>query len=151
MTDRRMQARVLLGEAHALGLSLADLIAAAGATAADGAAACGPTVSGYLATIAPTFTAGTAATYRPYWRLAAARLGDRRLTEIGVADLHAVAEDAVARARRRRPDSDGRASRVRRGAAGPVQSGGGRRADGYQPGRRPDQAPPHPQSPPCPG
>jgi integrase/recombinase XerC len=107
--DRRLRASVLLGEARALGLGLADLIAAA-RTDADDRAASGPTVSGYLATIAPTFTAGTAATYRPYWRLAVARLGDRRLADVAVADLQTVVADAVARARRRRPDSDGRAS-----------------------------------------
>jgi site-specific recombinase XerC len=107
VSDRHLRARVLLGEAHALGVSLADLIVAAGT---DPVAAPAMTVSDYLATITPTFTAATAATYRPYWRLAAARFGDRRLSDIGVAVVQAVVADAVARARTRRPDSAGRAS-----------------------------------------
>jgi integrase len=105
MTDRRLRARVLLGEAHALGLGLADLIAADTAPEARL-----PTVAGYIETIAATFTPGTTRTYRPYWRLAAVRLGDRRLDDIAVADLQAVVDDAVSRARRRRPDSTARAS-----------------------------------------
>jgi hypothetical protein len=105
VTDRHLRARVLLGEAHALGISLADLIAADTAPEAPM-----PTVAGYIETIAATFTPGTAATYRPYWRLAAVRLGDRRLDDIAVADLQSVVDDAVRRPRRSRPDSTGRAS-----------------------------------------
>jgi hypothetical protein len=82
VTDRHLRARVLLGEARELGISLADLIAADTAPEAPM-----PTVAGYIETIAATFTPGTAATYRPYWRLAAVRLGDRRLDDIAVADL----------------------------------------------------------------
>jgi integrase len=97
---------MLLEEAHALGLDLADLIAA-DTTGPNRM----PTVRAYIEVIAPTFTPATAATYGPYWRLAAARLGDRRLVDIAVEDLTAVVDDAVARAQRCRPGSSGRASR----------------------------------------
>jgi integrase len=55
-------------------------------------------------------TPATASTYRPYWRLAVELHGPRRLTELSIADLHAVVEAASARARRNRPGSTGRAS-----------------------------------------
>jgi integrase len=67
-------------------------------------------VAGYVDVVAPTFSPGTAATYRSYWRLAIARLGDRPVSEVGGEDCRAVVADAVARARRRRPGCDGRAS-----------------------------------------
>lgn len=105
MTGTQLRARVLLEEARALGVGLADLIAA------DTVATPVPTVGSFIETIAPTFTDATAATYRPYWRLAATRLGERRLVEVTIEDLAAVVDDAVARARRARPDSTGRASR----------------------------------------
>jgi integrase/recombinase XerC len=97
VTGSPLRARMLLQEAHALGLDLADLIAAD-----TGGPNRIPTVRAYIA---------TAATYRPYWRLAAIRLGERRLVDITVEDLIVVVDDAVARARRTRPDSTGRASR----------------------------------------
>ena len=106
MTDLQLRARVILSEARVLGLDLADLIAAD----TDGETH-RPTVGAYIETIAPTFTPATAATYRPYWRLASAHLGDRRLVEVTVEDLIAVVDDAVARAQRNRPGSTGRASR----------------------------------------
>lgn len=65
----------------------------------------------YLEVIAPTFTPATAATYRPYWRLLAAHLGDHRLGEVTITDLGAVVEDAAARATRNRAGSSGRATR----------------------------------------
>lgn len=106
MNRRQLRARVMLEEARVLGLDLADLIAADTIAAAQL-----PTVSSYLETIAPTFTTATAATYRPYWRLTSAHLGDRRLTDVTVTDLVAVVDDAAARAKRRRPGSTGRATR----------------------------------------
>jgi hypothetical protein len=97
---------VLLEEARALGVDLVDLIAA---DVADPARL--PTVAAYIEAIAPTFTAAIAATYRPYWRLTATHLGDRRLAEITLENLVAVVDDAATRAQRRRPGSTGRASR----------------------------------------
>jgi integrase len=97
---------MLMEEAHALGLNVADLIAAE-ARRPEAA----PTVAAYVETIRPTFTAATAATYAPYWRLAVARLGDRRLVEVTVVDLAALVTEAADRARQRRPGSTGRASR----------------------------------------
>lgn len=105
MTRTQLRARVLLEEARALGIGMADLIAADTAEATPI-----PTVGSFIETVAPTFTDATAATYRPYWRLAATRLGERRLVEVTIEDLTAVVDDAVARARSARPDSTGRAS-----------------------------------------
>lgn len=105
MTDG-LRANDLVDDAAALGAELADLILAAVA-----ARAAVPTVADYIATIAPAFSPGTAATYRPYLRLAITHLGDRRLSEVTVVDLQAVVADAGMRATRRRPTSVGRSSR----------------------------------------
>lgn len=106
MSDLQLRARVVLEEAHALGIDLVDLIAAGTTSAARI-----PTVAAYLRTIMPTFTSATAATYWPYWRLAVDRVGDRRLAEVTIEDLTLVVADADARARRLRPAGTGRASR----------------------------------------
>jgi integrase/recombinase XerC len=105
VNQRQLRARIVLDEARALGLDLADLIAA------DNSSTALPTVSAYLAEIEPTFSAATAATYRPYWRLTTDQLGERRLAEITITDLTAVVEQAAARATRNRTGSTGRASR----------------------------------------
>ena len=105
MNQRQLRARIVLDEARALGLNLADLIAA------DAAGVELPTVGSYVTEIGPTFSASTTATYRPYWRVAVAMLGDRRLAEITVTDLIGVVNEAAARASRRRRASTGRASR----------------------------------------
>ncbi len=77
MIDRTLRARVLLEEAHRLGLDLSDLIAAGG-DLGDRI----PTVAAFVDSIGPTFTPGTAATYRPYWRFTTTHLGDRHLHDI---------------------------------------------------------------------
>ncbi len=88
-----------------MGIDLADLIAADTTSAARI-----PTIADYIETIGLTFTAATATTYRPYWRLAVDRLGDHRLVEVTIEDLTLVVADAEARARRLRPGSTGRSS-----------------------------------------
>jgi hypothetical protein len=89
----------------ALGVELEDLIAAH-----TGTAVVVPTLAEHVEAIAPTFGAGTAGTYRSYWRLAVDLLGDRRLTEITIVDLQAVVAVAASRARQRREGSTGRSS-----------------------------------------
>jgi integrase len=86
------------------GVDLADLVAA------QPAACRVPTVAAFIEAIGPTFGPRTAATYRPYWRLAVERLGDRPVDDVGLADVAAVVADAVERAKRNRPSSTGRAS-----------------------------------------
>lgn len=103
--NRQLRARLLLEEARALGLDVADLVAAATGDAKP------VTVAAWIDEIAPTFTPATTATYRPYWRLTARLLGDRYLAELTPADLAAVVDAAAERARSHRPDSTGRASR----------------------------------------
>jgi hypothetical protein len=103
--DRRLRAAVLLTEAAALGVGLEDLIAADTISCAPA-----PTLADQVDAVAPTFSAGTAATYNSYWRLAVEHLGDRRLTEVSVVDLQCVVAEAVRRAQQRRPGSAGRSS-----------------------------------------
>jgi integrase/recombinase XerC len=101
---RDVRARIVLEEARRLGLDVADLIAASTAESLL-------TVADWIAEITPSFGQSTAATYRPYWRLAIEHLGDRRIAELTTADLVAVVERAETRARHNRPTSTGRASR----------------------------------------
>jgi integrase/recombinase XerC len=103
--NRQLRARLLLEEARALGLDVADLVAAA--TGEPKAV----TVAAWIDEIAPTFGPSTAATYRPYWRLTTQLLGERYLAELTTADLAAVIDAAAERARVHRPESTGRASR----------------------------------------
>ena len=103
--NRQLRARLLLEEARALGLDVADLVAAATGEPKP------VTVAAWIDEIAPTFTPSTTATYRLYWRLTARLLGDRYLAEFTTADLAAVVDAAAERARSHRPDSTGRASR----------------------------------------
>lgn len=106
MDRRRLRAQVVLEEARAMGVDLADLIAA-GTTSPDEPVL----VNGWVAQVEPLFTRPTAATYRPYWRLVADLLGDRPVGGVTAFALGGVVETAVARARQRRPDVTGRGSR----------------------------------------
>ena len=110
MMDRLVRARILLAEAAALGVTIDDLIAESLA-GASGPPGTGPTVAEYVDTVTASFSKGTAATYKSYWRLLVDRLGDRPISSVGVDDCEAVVVDAVERARRNRPGSDGRSAR----------------------------------------
>lgn len=92
MNRRQLRARLLLEEARILGVDVADLVAAA--TADPGLV----TVEAWITEIAPAFSASTAASYRPYWRLATHLLGQRSLAELTSADLAAVVDAAAERA-----------------------------------------------------
>ena len=105
MNATAARARAVLAEARALGLEVADLVAAAGGQTRV------PSLADHVAAIEATFTPGTAATYRPYWRLAVVLYGDRRLSELGPLELRAVVGAAAARARDTRPGSTGQSSR----------------------------------------
>jgi integrase len=108
--DRLVRARILLAEAAALGVTIDDLIAEA-SSGASGTPSTGPTVAEYVDTVTASFSKGTAATYKSYWRLLIDRLGERPIGSVGVDDCEAVVVDAVERARRNRPGSDGRSAR----------------------------------------
>lgn len=103
MSDVQLRAQILLAEAEALGVQLADLIAV-------GKPSSLPTLAVFIESIAPTFADPTVATYSPHWRLAVARFGDRPIAAIDLGDLHLVLADAVARAKKSRPGSTGRSS-----------------------------------------
>jgi integrase len=108
--DRLVRARVLLTEAESLGITIEDLVAAAAERprSADSV----PTFAAYVDVVERAIGPGrTAETYRSYWRLAVTRLGDRPINAIGSDDFEDVLADAVARAQRLRPGTEGRASR----------------------------------------
>jgi integrase/recombinase XerC len=107
--DRLVRARVLLAEAAALGVTIEDLIDES--SASPGSPTIAPTVAEYVQIVNPTFSKGTADTYQSYWRLAVLRLGDCPIDSIGVDDCEGVVADAVERARRNRPGTDGRSAR----------------------------------------
>ncbi|MGI8515830.1 MAG: tyrosine-type recombinase/integrase [Acidimicrobiia bacterium] len=107
--DRLVRARVLLAEAVALGVTIDDLVAVSSDTPRSLSAA--PTVAEYVETVTASFSKGTAATYKSYWRLALDRLGERLIDDVGVDECEAVVADAVARAQRNRPGTDGRSAR----------------------------------------
>lgn len=106
--DRILRAQILMAEATELGVTINDLVQAAASLQVR---AVPVTVGEFVATIAPTFSPSTAATYDTYWRLAIARLGDRRIGEVTVEDCAAVVAEAEQRARHSRTSSDGRSSR----------------------------------------
>lgn len=112
--DHLVRARVLLAEAAALGVTVDDLVAASSGAAegsSSGAVGSVPTVAEYVERVAPSFGASTLATYRSYWRLAVVRFGDRPVDTLDANDCEALLADAVRRAQRRRPGTDGRSSR----------------------------------------
>jgi hypothetical protein len=109
VSGRGLRARVLWAEADALGVTIGDLVAVA--EEAPAGASVAPTVAEYVEVVAASLSAGTAATYRSYWRLAVARLGNEVLGEVTPGDCEAVVADAVARAQRDRPGAEGRSSR----------------------------------------
>lgn len=104
-TLARLRARVLMAEAEALGLGVAEPAAVAVQRPPA------PTLAQVIAATTGAFTPATAATYRSYWRLAIAMLGDRPIDAIGIADLQAVVDAAAARARNHRARSSGRSAR----------------------------------------
>jgi integrase len=108
--DRLVRARILLAEAAALGVTIDDLIAEA-SSGAPGTPGTGPTVAEYVEIVTASFSKGTADTYKSYWGLLIDRLGERPIGSVGVDDSEAVVVDAVERARRNRPGSDGRSAR----------------------------------------
>jgi integrase len=108
--DPLVRARGLLTEAESLGITMHDLVAAA----ADRprAAQDVPTFAEYVEVVEAVLGPGrTTESYRSYWRLAVARFGEAAIDTIGVADLDVVLADAVARAQRLRPGTEGRSSR----------------------------------------
>ena len=107
--DRLMRARVLLAEAAALGVTIEDLVAESSGSP-DGPSVA-PTVAEYVETVGASFSKGTAGTYKSYWRLAVTRFGGRPIDAISVDDCESVVADAVERARRNRPGTDGRSAR----------------------------------------
>lgn len=91
MTAATLRAQVALAEIEAMGLTLGDLLAAAGRVTTLQPTC--PTVGDYVQVVAEGY------------------LGDTTLDQVTVDDLATVAEEAARRAKHRRAGSDGRASR----------------------------------------
>jgi bifunctional DNA-binding transcriptional regulator/antitoxin component of YhaV-PrlF toxin-antitoxin module/phage gp16-like protein len=109
VTGKQLRARVALRELEAMGLSVADLVAVADG---DGVARpAGPTVAEYVPVVAASYQPRSQRTYGSYWRLLVELVGEVAVDRVAVDDLLGVADEAVRRAKTRRPGSDGRASR----------------------------------------
>jgi integrase/recombinase XerC len=109
MTDRALRARIALGEIEAMGLTVDDLITAAGRPTASRSAC--PSVADYVEVVAAGYEPRTRRTYNSYWRLLVELHGEADLDSVTVEDLMEVAEEAARRAKERRAGSDGRASK----------------------------------------
>lgn len=109
MTDKTLRARVALTEIEAMGLTLDDLLAAAGREVI--ARSTGPTIADYIPVVAATYQPRSRRTYNSYWTLTVELIGDIALERVTVDDLMTVVDEAGRRAKQRRVGSDGRASR----------------------------------------
>ncbi len=108
--DRAMRARIALVEIEALGLD--DRGPRRRRTrSGDPPISTVPTVAEYVNVAAAGYGLRTQRTYNSYWRLLVEMQGTKHLDEVTVEDLMSVAEEAAARARSRRPGSDGRSSK----------------------------------------
>lgn len=107
--NKSLRAQVALAELEAMGLTVDDLVVAAGRDRS--APPSKPTVAEYLPVVAAGYKPRTRRTYNSYWILMAELIGDRPLDQVTVEDLLAVADEAERRAKQRRVGSDGRASR----------------------------------------
>lgn len=104
-----LRAKVALTELEAMGLTVDDLLSAAGADRTSRSTT--PTVAEYVPIVAAGYKPRTRRTYNSYWSLLVELLGDQRLDLVTVEQLLAVADEAERRAKQRRVGSDGRASR----------------------------------------
>lgn len=107
--DKTLRARVALREIEAMGLTLDDLLAAAGRESVP--VSTGPTVVEYIAVVAAAYKPRTRRTYNSYWNLTAELIGEKALDCVTIEDLMGVADEAARRAQTRRAGSSGRASR----------------------------------------
>ncbi len=107
--NKSLRAQVALVELEAMGLTVEDLVVAAGRDRS--AAPSKRTVAEYLPVVAAGYKPRTRRTYNSYWILMVELIGDRPLDQVTVEDLLAVADEAERRAKQRRVGSDGRASR----------------------------------------
>lgn len=109
MTTAHMRATVVLAELETLGLTVEDLLSAAGHKVGPRPSV--PTFSAYLPSVREGYPPRTRRTYNSYWRLAEEFIGELSLDRVSSDHVAAVAEEAARRARLRRSGSDGRASR----------------------------------------
>lgn len=105
--DRPQVAAQLLAMAESMGITLDELTAASTSSRPEGST----TVSDFLPAVEAATTDGAKLTYRPYWRLLVARLGDRPVSAIRATDLQALALDAQRLAKRRSNTRGGTSAR----------------------------------------
>lgn len=106
--NKSLRAQVALAELEAMGLTVDDLVVAAGRDRS--APPPKRTVAEYLPVVAAGYKPRTRRTYNSYWILMVELIGDRPLDQVTVEDVLAVADEAERRAKQRRVGSDGRAS-----------------------------------------
>lgn len=107
--NKSLRAKVALAELEAMGLTIDDLLVAAGPERSRRLAV--PTIAEYVPVVAAGYKPRTRRTYNSYWLLLVELLGNHHLDQVTVEQLLAVADEAERRAKQRRVGSDGRASR----------------------------------------
>ncbi|HLG00167.1 MAG TPA: hypothetical protein VI916_06830 [Acidimicrobiia bacterium] len=97
--NKSLRAQVALAELEAMGLTVDDLVVAAGRDRS--APPPKRTVVEYLPVVAAGYKPRTRRTYNSYWILMVKLIGDRPLDQVTVEDLLAVADEAERRAKQR--------------------------------------------------
>jgi hypothetical protein len=95
--DRPQVVAQLLAMAESIGITVDDLAAASASRPSEES----QSVKDFLPAVEAATTDGAKLTYRPYWRLLVAQLGDRPVSSVKATDLQALALEAQRRAKRR--------------------------------------------------
>lgn len=105
--DRPQVVAQLLAMAESMGITLDELAAASASRPPEKSMR----VKDFLPAVEAATTDGAMLTYRPYWRLLVAQLGDRPVAEVKTTDLRALALEAQRRAKRRSNTRGGTSAR----------------------------------------
>jgi len=95
--DRPQMLAQLLAMAETMGITVDDLAAASSSRPSEES----KSVIDFLPAVEAATTDGAKLTYRPYWRLLVAQLGDRPVSSVKATDLQALALEAQRRAKHR--------------------------------------------------
>ncbi len=104
--SRAERARLVLTQLEALGLTVDDLAAEAERTGlgCGGSTPAGPTVAEFLVSVADGYAATSLDTYNTHWRVLEEHCGHRKVADLTAADVNAVVDASVVRAKQRHPD-----------------------------------------------
>jgi len=118
MTTTTLRAQVALAEIEAMGLTLGDLLAAAGRETTPRPTC--PTLGDYVQVVAEGYQARSRRTYNSYWRLTVELLGDITLDQVARPRVgrvgHIVSSATTAHAIGQHQPPSGRQQRPGRGA-----------------------------------